>query len=120
MADKKLDEYITKTDLDNLETDGLGVQTKKVSLYALDINTLEKKRITGKQIESDFAINVADRASEETLQSIAGLNIPKHDTRELEYTDGNLTAVIYKLGGAIVATKTLTYTDGNLSSVVVS
>lgn len=59
-------------------------------------------------------------ATEETLQSIAGLNIPKHDTRELGYTDGNLTTVIYKLSGTIVATKTLSYTDGNLSSVVVS
>lgn len=59
-------------------------------------------------------------ATEETLQSIAGLSIPKHDTRELGYTDGNLTTVTYKLLGVTVALKTLTYTDGNLSSVVVS
>lgn len=55
---------------------------------------------------------LANQATEETLQSIAGLNIPKHDTRQLVYTDGVLTSVVYKLAGATVATETLIYTDG--------
>lgn len=60
----------------------------------------------------DVGSTLQNPATEETLQSIAGLNIPKHDTRQLVYTDGVLTSVIYKLAGATVATETLIYTDG--------
>ena len=58
-------------------------------------------------------------ATEETIQSIAGLNIPKHDTKELVYTDGVLTSIVYKLAGATVATETLIYTDGIFTGVTI-
>jgi len=58
-------------------------------------------------------------ATEETIQSIAGLNIPKHDTEELVYTDGVLTSIVYKLAGATVATETLIYTDGIFTGVTI-
>lgn len=58
-------------------------------------------------------------AIEETIQSIAGLNIPKHDTEELVYTDGVLTSIVYKLAGATVATETLIYTNGIFTGVTI-
>ena len=58
-------------------------------------------------------------ATEETIQSIAGLNIPKHDTKELVYTDGVLTSIVYKLAGATVATETLIYTNGIFTGVTI-
>lgn len=68
MADKVFDEYLAKTELDNLETDGLGVQTKKVSLYGFDTDSLTKKRITVKETDGEVGLNV----SGSELQSIAG------------------------------------------------
>lgn len=58
-------------------------------------------------------------ATEETIQSIAGLNIPKHDTEELVYTDGVLTSIVYKLAGETVATETLIYTNGIFTGVTI-
>lgn len=110
-----LDEYLAKTDLDNFETDNNGTQTKKVSLYGFDTTDLTKKRITVKETDGEVGLNV----SGSELQSIAGLSIPAHDTRELVYTDGVLTSVVYKLGGAIVATKTLTYTGTDLTGITI-
>jgi hypothetical protein len=63
--------------------------------------------------------NNINPATEETIQSIAGLNIPKHDTKELVYTDGVLTSIVYKLAGATVATETLIYTDGIFTGVTI-
>lgn len=63
--------------------------------------------------------NNINPATEETIQSIAGLNIPKHDTEELVYTDGVLTSIVYKLAGATVATETLIYTDGIFTGVTI-
>lgn len=101
--EKKEFEKVTLVDEDGKPVRSLGGGGGGVAKYVYDAQ--------GKTINP---------ATEETLQSIAGLNIPAHDTRELGYTDGNLTTVTYKLGGSVVATKTLAYTDGNLSSVVVS
>jgi len=63
--------------------------------------------------------NNINPATEETIQSIAGLNIPKHDTEKLVYTDGVLTSIVYKLAGATVATETLIYTDGIFTGVTI-
>lgn len=63
---------------------------------------------------------VINPATEETLQSIAGLEIPAHDYISLSYTGSDLTGVIYKTGGSsgtVVATLTLAYTGGNLTSI---
>jgi len=46
---------------------------------------------------------------------VQGLEIPAHDYISMSYTDGNVTSVVYKVGGAsgtTVATLTLTY-DAN-------
>jgi hypothetical protein len=51
----------------------------------------------------------------------SGTGIPAHDYISNTYTDGNLTSVAYKSGGAggvVVATLTLTYDgSGNLLTV---
>lgn len=73
-------------------------------------------KVVGISNEGNTRINPA---TEETLQSIAGLNIPKHDTSQLVYTDGVLTSVVYKLAGATVATETLIYTDGVFTGITI-
>lgn len=59
-----------------------------------------------------------------TTLATRGMNIPAHDYISNTYTNGNLTGVVYKLGGAsgtVVATLTLVYDiDGNLSTVTKS
>lgn len=81
-----------------------------MSIYAKENQDHEK------DLGNAGVLNGADQrinpATEETLQSVAGLNIPKHDTRQLIYTDGVLTSIVYKLAGGTVATETLIYTDG--------
>ena len=62
-------------------------------------------------------------ASEETLSSVAGMNIPEHDYVGLSYTGDNLTGVVYKTGGVsgtTVATLTLAYSGSDLISVTKS
>ena len=58
-------------------------------------------------------------ATEETLEYLAGLSIPKHDDIGMTYdTNNNLTQVQYKNGGTVVATLTLSYdANNNLTSV---
>lgn len=116
-TDRKLDEYLAKTDLDNFETDNIGVQSKKVSLYAFDTDELTKKRLTGKTIGTDFAISVSD---------ISGLNLPDYDYIGATYPTASQEVYTYKTGGVsgtTVGTITINYTDSTknvLSSVVKS
>lgn len=59
-------------------------------------------------------------ATEESLQSLVGFEIPPHDYISLGYTGTDLTSVTYKTGGSsgtTVATLTLGYSGGNLASV---
>ena len=58
MAEKVFDEYLAKTELDNLETDGINTQTKKVSLYGFDTSDLTKKRITVKETDGEVELQV--------------------------------------------------------------
>jgi len=55
---------------------------------------------------------------------VQGLEIPGHDYISMSYTGGNVTSVVYKMGGAsgtTVATLTLTYdVDDNLLTVTKS
>jgi len=110
MADKQLDEYIVKTDLDNFETDNLGTQTKKVSLYDFDTENLTKKKITGRETESGFALETS---------ITNGLNISSYDYFSL--TQDTLTdTYTFKLGGAtgtVVATVLITYTSADKSTI---
>jgi hypothetical protein len=55
-----------------------------------------------------------------TINTLTGLDIPKHDNIALTYTGENLTAVAYKLGATTVATLTLAYTGSRLDSVTKS
>lgn len=52
---------------------------------------------------------------------IQGLSVPEHDRIDLTYTGSNVTQVVYKYSGNVVATLTLAY-DGsnNLMSVTKS
>jgi len=105
---------------------GLNVQVVNASSeYAVDISgnrinraTVEKQDEIKQAIEA-ISFDTTELATEETIQSIAGLNIPKHDTKELVYTDGVLTSIVYKLAGATVATETLIYTDGIFTGVTI-
>jgi hypothetical protein len=55
-----------------------------------------------------------------TINTLTGLDIPKHDNIALTYTGENLTAVAYKVGASTVATLTLAYTGSRLDSVTKS
>lgn len=58
MEKEPLTEYIAKTDLDNFETDNIGTQTKKVSLYGFDTTDLTKKRLTVKETDGEVGVNI--------------------------------------------------------------
>jgi len=55
-----------------------------------------------------------------TVNTLTGLDIPKHDNIALTYTGENLTSVAYKVGASTVATLTLAYTGSRLDSVTKS
>ena len=65
-------------------------------------------------------------ATEETLQAIAGFNIPVHDYIEAGYPNSTTETYTYKTGGSggtTVGTITVVYTDStkaNISSVTKS
>jgi len=110
MAEKILDEYLAKTDLDNLETDNIGTQSKKVSLYAFDIENLEKKRLTGRETKSGFALE---------MSMTNGLNIGNYDYFSLAQ-DTLTDTYTFRLGGVsgdIIATVLITYTSADKSTI---
>lgn len=65
-------------------------------------------------------------ATEETLQSVAGFNIPEHDEIAMTYVTagngvGEIETVVYKLATVTQATLTLSYDSNNkLNGVVKS
>jgi hypothetical protein len=74
----------------------------------------------------DIGSSLFNPATEETLKSIAGFELPPYDTLELTYvTSGNgigeIETVLYKKDSVLVATLTLGYdSNDNLISVVKS
>ena len=52
------------------------------------------------------------------VRVVDGFTPEEYDTIEMGYTSGDLTTMVYKLGGATVATVTLGYTGGELTSMV--
>lgn len=107
---EKLDRYEVKTDLDNLETDNIGTQTKKVSLYGFDTDNLTKKKITGKETATGFALETS---------ITNGLNIGNYDYFSLAQ-DTLTDTYTFKLGGAtgtLVATVLITYTSADKSTI---
>ena len=67
---------------------------------------------------------IINPATEDTLEGIAGFNIPKYDYQSLGYTSDNLTTMVFKTGGVsgtTVATLTLAYDgDDNITSITKS
>ena len=133
MVDKVFDEYLAKTELDNLETDGVGTQTKKVSMYGFDTTDLEKKRITVKEIDGEIALETNDELAQGLLtdikanqtngtqktQIIDGLNIGSYDYFSLAQ-DTLTDTYTFKVGGAsgtTVATVLITYTSADKSTI---
>ena len=56
--------------------------------------------------------SIVNPATEETLQSIAGMNLPSFDNGSAIYNDGTFTDIYtFKMGVATVATVTLVYSD---------
>jgi len=73
--------------------------------------------IVGVTNATDTRINPA---TEESLSSLVGFDIPPYDFISLGYNGSDLTTVTYKVGGSggtAVATLTLGYTGVNLSSI---
>ena len=65
----------------------------------------------------------ANLATEETLQSIAGMNIPKNDEIQATYPTTSSEVYTYKYQGTTVGTITVTFTDNTkavLTSVILS
>lgn len=65
------------------------------------------------QVEN-AAGTIINPATEETSQSIAGLNIPKYDYVAFTYNSATQTTIVFKTGGSggtTVATLVLVYTD---------
>jgi hypothetical protein len=70
--------------------------------------------------QSEYVTAVKPLPVSGTINTLTGLDIPKHDNIALTYTGENLTAVAYKVGASTVATLTLAYTGSRLDSVTKS
>lgn len=107
-VDNQLTGYATELKQDEIL---LELDTINAALAGtLTVETNLQQPVTDSQLRAT-PVNVAQ-------SSLPGLRIPDHDQIELSYTGADLTGVVYRLGGAIVATLILAYTDGNLTSVV--
>ena len=84
---------------------------------AVKLSDTDLERLT-KAINVPWQMN--GTATEDTLAKIPGLAIPLHDQIAMTYTGNDLTGVVYKLQGRVVATLTLTYSSGNLINVTKS
>lgn len=64
--------------------------------------------------------SVINPATEETVESIAGFNIPKYDYIKVTYPDGVTEVYTFKIGGSggsTVGTITLVYTDSTKANL---
>jgi hypothetical protein len=76
----------------------------------MPVNTLKSDR--DKIGLEDLTGDEINPATEETLQSIAGLVTEPYNTVEVQYTDATkevISSVVYKMGATVVATITATY-----------
>jgi hypothetical protein len=69
-------------------------------------------------VNPDIPVATVVRSGNVYQEVVQGLVNQPHDQITLSYTGTDLTGVVYRLGGVIVATLTLGYTSGNLTSVV--
>jgi len=65
-------------------------------------------------------VEIVDDSGNQITSFPSGLSIPTHDDIVLSYTGDNLTGVVYKASGLVVATLTLTYTGNNLIRITKS
>ena len=54
----------------------------------------------------------------QNIVSFAGFLIPVHDTQEFNRTDGDLSSIVFKKDGIVVATLTFNRVGGELTSIV--
>ena len=112
-----LDKILKAVDTPDFLNDIVEYNRVKVSLSDEQIKKLGKSMSVSVASGSGFP-----ESSQADLKRIAdnqGNIIPKHDTKELVYTDGVLTSIVYKLAGATVATETLIYTNGIFTGVTI-
>jgi hypothetical protein len=69
-------------------------------------------------VNPDIPVATVVRSGNVYQEVVQGLVNQPYDQITLSYTGTDLTGVVYRLGGVIVATLTLGYTSGNLTSVV--
>lgn len=69
-------------------------------------------------VNPDIPVATVTQGGEIYQEIVSGIANQPHDEIALSYTGTNLTGVVYKLGGATVATLTLGYTGSQLTSVV--
>jgi hypothetical protein len=69
-------------------------------------------------VNPDIPVATVVRSGNVYQEIVTGLVNQPYDEIYLSYTGTDLTGVVYRLSGVIVATLTLGYTSGNLTSVV--
>lgn len=103
------DKYLAKTDIDNLETDDVGSQTKKVSLYAFDSTSLEKKRLTGTENGAEFGLDInteglaTEEKQDDIISAINGIEVSSSEWVSALGADTN-DATYYYIGYIKVGT----------------
>lgn len=106
-VDNQLTGYATAAKQDNIIS---SLDTINTTLNGiLDVDTGFTQPITDSQLRA-APVNV-------NQSSLPGLRIPDHDDIELLYTGDQLTQVLYKASGVVVATIDLTYAGDNLIRV---
>ncbi len=83
------------------------------------LNTLNAAGAVAVKVENS-AGTIIDPATEQTLESVAGFNIPKYDYIGVAYPDSVTETYTYKTGGSsgtTVGTLTIVYTDSTKASL---
>lgn len=112
------EKYLAKTDIDNLETDDVGSQTKKVSLYAFDSTSLEKKKLTGTENGAEFGLDInteglaTEDKQDDIINSIKG---DWYDKQEIDLSDENNIVIAYKKNDTTILTETIVIDGDNIT-----
>lgn len=81
--------------------------------------TVEYTKVANSYVDSFSPINVARRRIQNADFQLFGNGlVPEaYDALELRYSGTNVTSVVYRLGGTVIATLELTYSGSNLVGV---
>jgi hypothetical protein len=96
--------------LENEEHDDTDTGTKKVSLYALDMNDTTKKRLTGTALGDKVGLDVV---------SSGDFVIPPFDTQIIDESTLGTVVITYKKDNETVAVKTIVV-DGTTTTISVT